>query len=59
VRENRNGRTCVNEELMIGNRILKIDDTAQGVELPARAAKFSVKLQEALHFRAFIPYCSL
>jgi hypothetical protein len=38
VRKNRNGGTCVNEKLLFGKRILEIDETAEGVELPTATA---------------------
>jgi hypothetical protein len=37
VRKNRNGGARVHEKLLIGNRILEIEEAAEGVELPAAA----------------------
>jgi hypothetical protein len=49
-------KNCVNKKLLIGNRILKIDEAAESVELPteAAAAKLSLGLRKP-HFRVLNP----
>jgi hypothetical protein len=35
--QDRNGGTCVNKKLLLGTRILEIDEAAEGIDLPAAA----------------------
>jgi hypothetical protein len=35
--KNRNSGTCVDQKLLLGNRILKEDEAAESIELPTAA----------------------
>jgi hypothetical protein len=35
--KNRNGGTCIDQKLLLGNRILEEDEAAESIELPTAA----------------------